>query len=57
MQRDGVTHFPGVPTMYGAPSHHPACARYDIAAMRICITGGAAMPVEVLAVRDAPGRP
>jgi long-chain acyl-CoA synthetase len=48
MQRDGVTHFYGVPTMYGALLHHPERERYDASTLRICITGGASMPVEVL---------
>ena len=48
MQREGVTHFYGVPTMYGALLHHPGREDYDTSALRICITGGAAMPVEVL---------
>jgi len=48
MQRDGVTHFYGVPTMYGALLHHPDRGGFDTSALRICITGGASMPVEVL---------
>jgi long-chain acyl-CoA synthetase len=48
MQRDGVTHFYGVPTMYGALLHHPGREEYDASDLRICITGGASMPVEVL---------
>ena len=48
MQRDKVTHFYGVPTMYGALLHHPERASLDTSSLRICITGGAAMPVEVL---------
>ena len=48
MQRDGVTHFYGVPTMYGALLHHPGRENYDTSTLRICITGGASMPVEVL---------
>ncbi|MDX6623112.1 MAG: long-chain acyl-CoA synthetase [Solirubrobacterales bacterium] len=48
MQRDGVTHFYGVPTMYGALLHHPEREDYDTSALRTCITGGASMPVEVL---------
>jgi long-chain acyl-CoA synthetase len=48
MQRDGVTHFYGVPTMYGALLHHPGREEYDTSALRTCITGGASMPVEVL---------
>jgi len=48
MQRDGVTHFYGVPTMYGALLHHPERENFDTSSLRICITGGASMPVEVL---------
>jgi long-chain acyl-CoA synthetase len=48
MQRDGVTHFYGVPTMYGALLHHPDRESYDTSSLRICVTGGASMPVEVL---------
>ena len=48
MQRDGVTHFYGVPTMYGALLHHPGREDFDTSSLRICITGGASMPVEVL---------
>jgi long-chain acyl-CoA synthetase len=48
MQRDGVTHFYGVPTMFGALLHHPERESFDTSSLRICITGGASMPVEVL---------
>jgi long-chain acyl-CoA synthetase len=48
MQRDGVTHFYGVPTMFGALLHHPERERFDTSALRNCVTGGASMPVEVL---------
>jgi long-chain acyl-CoA synthetase len=48
MQRERVTHFYGVPTMYGALLHHPGREQFDVSALRTCITGGASMPVEVL---------
>ncbi len=48
MQRDKVTHFYGVPTMYGALLHHPERESFDTSSLRNCITGGASMPVEVL---------
>ncbi|HET7177983.1 MAG TPA: AMP-binding protein, partial [Solirubrobacterales bacterium] len=48
MRRDRVTHFYGVPTMFGALLHHPERERFDTSALRTCITGGASMPVEVL---------
>jgi long-chain acyl-CoA synthetase len=34
--------------MYGALLHHPGREDYDTSTLRICITGGASMPVEVL---------
>jgi long-chain acyl-CoA synthetase len=48
MQRDGVTHFYGVPTMFGALLHHPERESFDTSSLRTCVTGGASMPVEVL---------
>jgi long-chain acyl-CoA synthetase len=48
IQRDSVTHFYGVPTMFGALLHHPERESYDTSSLRTCITGGASMPVEVL---------
>ncbi len=48
IQRERVTHFYGVPTMFGALLHHPERERYDTSSLRTCITGGASMPVEVL---------
>jgi len=43
-----VTVFEGVPTMYVALLHAPDRAGYDTFALRMCISGGAALPVEVL---------
>jgi long-chain acyl-CoA synthetase len=47
-ERDGVTVFEGVPTMYGALLNHPERDRYDLSKLRVCASGGAALPVEVL---------
>ena len=44
----GATVFAGVPTMYGALLQVRDRAEYDVSALRLCISGGAAMPVEVL---------
>ncbi|MFR9804041.1 long-chain-fatty-acid--CoA ligase [Pseudonocardia sp. RS010] len=46
--RDKVTVFEGVPTMYAAMLHSPDAEGADMASLRTCITGGSAMPVEVL---------
>jgi long-chain acyl-CoA synthetase len=48
MQRDRVTHFSGVPTMFFYLLNFPNVDRYDISSLRFCNSGGAAMPVEVL---------
>ena len=48
-----MTVFEGVPTMYGALLHHPHRGDYDVSALRICASGGAALPVEVLRGFDA----
>jgi long-chain acyl-CoA synthetase len=43
-----VTVFAGVPTMYSALLGHRNRADYDLSALRVCVSGGAAMPVEVM---------
>jgi long-chain acyl-CoA synthetase len=43
-----VTIFEGVPTMYSALLAVPDRAAYDVSSLRVCVSGGAAMPVEVL---------
>jgi long-chain acyl-CoA synthetase len=48
IERDGVTVFQGVPTMYFGLLHHPDRDSYDLSRLRICVSGGASMPVEVL---------
>jgi long-chain acyl-CoA synthetase len=48
IERDRVTIFEGVPTMYAAMLHHPGSADADTSSLRTCVSGGAAMPVEIL---------
>ena len=48
LARDRVTVFEGVPTMYVALLGAPDRAEYDVSALRVCVSGGAALPVEVL---------
>jgi long-chain acyl-CoA synthetase len=48
LQRDRVTIFEGVPTMYAALLQYPRRADYDTSALRLCVSGGAALPVEIL---------
>jgi long-chain acyl-CoA synthetase len=46
--RDGVTIFEGVPTMYSGMLHVEGREQYDMSSLRSCLSGGSAMPVEVL---------
>jgi long-chain acyl-CoA synthetase len=48
IERDGVTIFAGVPTMYFALLHHEGAEQYDMSSIRYCMAGGAAMPVDVM---------
>jgi long-chain acyl-CoA synthetase len=48
IQRDRVNVFQGVPTMYGAMLHHPERDKYDVSTLKLCGSGGSAMPVELL---------
>ena len=43
-----VTIFEGVPTMYVALLGYPDREAYDVSSLRLAVSGGAAMPVEVL---------
>ncbi len=46
--RDKVTIFQGVPTMYGAMLHHPDAATADTSSLRVCVSGGSALPEETM---------
>jgi long-chain acyl-CoA synthetase len=48
VERDGVNTFLGVPTMYAAMLNHPDHASFDASGLELCVSGGAAMPVEIL---------
>ena len=41
------TFFPAVPTIYTAISNAPDVNKYDLTSIKLCISGGAALPVEV----------
>lgn len=45
--RKRPTILPGVPTLYRAISQHPDIGRYDLSSLRLCISGGAPLPLEV----------
>jgi long-chain acyl-CoA synthetase len=52
MQEENITFFAGVPTMYWALLNYPDADKFELAKisrnLRICVSGGAAMPVEVM---------
>ncbi|MHB8508632.1 MAG: long-chain-fatty-acid--CoA ligase [Candidatus Dormibacteria bacterium] len=48
IQRDRVTLFLGVPTMYFALLNHPERSTYDTSSLRLCVSGGASIPEQVI---------
>jgi long-chain acyl-CoA synthetase len=48
IERDGVTIFEGVPTMYAALLNHPEREGFDLSTLRLCVSGGASLPLEVM---------
>lgn len=48
IQRDKVTHFAAVPTMYQAMLVHPERAKYNLSSLRVCNSGGAPIAIETL---------
>jgi long-chain acyl-CoA synthetase len=48
VQREGVTIFEGVPTMVGAVLNYAGADEYDVTSLRLCVSGGASLPVEVM---------
>jgi len=47
IQKYKASLFPGVPTMYVAINNYPDVKKYSFDSLRACISGGAALPVEV----------
>jgi long-chain acyl-CoA synthetase len=48
IERDRVTVFEGVPTMYVAMLHSEKAGSADTSCLRLCVSGGSAMPGQVL---------
>ena len=48
IQRDRVTIFEGVPTMYIALLNYPRLDDYDVSSLRVGISGGAPIPAEII---------
>ena len=47
IQRDGISVFQGVPTMFTAMLNSENRDDYDVSCLRLCMSGGSAMPGEV----------
>ena len=47
IEREKVTVFCGVPTMYIAVNNHPEVAKFDLKTVRLAFSGGAPLPVAV----------
>lgn len=41
------TVMPGVPTLFNAIMHHPKIKSFDLSSLNFCLSGGAALPLEV----------
>jgi long-chain acyl-CoA synthetase len=48
IQDERVTVFAGVPTMYTAMLNHEGREQFDVSCLELCVSGGSAMPGEVL---------
>jgi long-chain acyl-CoA synthetase len=48
LERDQATIFEGVPTMFSRMLHAPNSGTVDVARLRVCVSGGAALPVDVM---------
>lgn len=53
MHHHKVTLFAGVPTMYFALLHASDADAFDLSNLKFCVSGGSAMPVEVMRAFDA----
>jgi long-chain acyl-CoA synthetase len=47
INRRRPTMMPGVPTLFNAILRHPHVANFDLSSLEYCISGGAALPMEV----------
>jgi long-chain acyl-CoA synthetase len=47
IEEEGISLFPGVPTLYIAIINHKHVKNYNLRSVKVCISGGAPLPVEV----------
>jgi long-chain acyl-CoA synthetase len=53
IERDRINVFEGVPTMYSALLARAGTQEHDLSSLRLCVSGGAALPIEVLRAFEA----
>lgn len=47
IQKHRITFFPAVPTIYTLISDHPDVKHFNLSSLKACLSGGAALPLEV----------
>jgi long-chain acyl-CoA synthetase len=47
VHNEKISIYPAVPAMYAAINNHPRVGEYDLRSIKICLSGGSALPVEV----------
>ncbi len=47
IQKAKITVMPGVPTLFNAIIHHPKLKSFNLNSLRFCLSGGAALPLDV----------
>lgn len=56
IERERVAVFPGPPALFQGMLNHPELERFDLSSLRSCVTGAAAIPVEMITdMRDRLG--
>jgi long-chain acyl-CoA synthetase len=47
IQSHKITFFPAVPTIYNLINHHPDVKKYKLSSLKMCLSGGAPLPIEI----------
>ncbi len=47
IHREGVTIYPGIPSMYAGIINHPSVSKYNLKSVKVCISGAAPLPMDV----------
>jgi long-chain acyl-CoA synthetase len=47
IDKTNPTNMPGVPTLFNAIMHHPKIESFDLSSLKVCLSGGAPLPLEI----------